>query len=68
MEGFAENDLFHTDPTGTNHDQFSDGLKTSLFNFMNGAGLDWDPRDWFQFKTPATKIDPNLIYNTLNKH
>ena len=68
FEGFADNDLFHTDPTGTNHDQFSEGLKTSLFNFMNGAGLDWDPRDWFQFKTPATKIDPNLIYNTLNKH
>mgnify|MGYP006123224407 CR=1 FL=1 len=66
FEGFAENDLFHQDLKGANHDDFSKGLKTSLFNFMNGAGLDWDVRDWFEVKTPTTKLHPDLIYNYLN--
>lgn len=66
FEGFAENDLFHKDPKGANHDNFSKGLKTSLFNFMNGAGLDWDVRDWFEVKTPPTTLHPDLIYNFLN--
>jgi radical SAM superfamily enzyme YgiQ (UPF0313 family) len=63
FEGFAENDLFHDDPKGADHDNFSKGLKTSLFNFMNGAGLDWDVRDWFEVKVPRTKLHENMIYN-----
>ena len=63
FEGFAENDLFHNDPKGANHDDFSQGLKTSLFNFMNGAGLDWDVRDWFEAKVPRTKLQEDMIYN-----
>ena len=65
FEGFADNDLFHEDSKGTQHEKFSEGLKTSLYNFMNGAGLDWDVRDWFEFKTPASTIPPNLIANYL---
>ena len=63
FEGFAENDLFHDDPKGANHDDFSKGLKTSLFNFMNGAGLDWDVRDWFEVKVPQTILHEDMIYN-----
>lgn len=65
FEGFADNDLFHSDPKGANHTKFSEGLKTSLYNFMNGAGLDWDVREWFDFKTPPSTIPPNLIANYL---
>jgi len=65
FEGFADNDLFHEDPQGANHEKFSEGLKTSLYNFMNGAGLDWDVSEWFPFKTPASTIPPNLIANYL---
>lgn len=65
FEGFADNDLFHEDPQGANHEKFSEGLKTSLYNFMNGAGLDWDVREWFPFKTPASNVPPNLIANYL---
>ncbi len=61
FEGFADNDLFHEDPQGANHEKFSEGLKTSLYNFMNGAGLDWDVREWFPFKVPASTVPPNLI-------
>lgn len=61
FEGFADNDLFHYDPKGADHDDFSQGLKTSLFNFMNGAGLDWDVREWFEFELPNTKVNSNLI-------
>ncbi len=65
FEGFADNDLFHEDPQGANHEKFSEGLKTSLYNFMNGAGLDWDVREWFPFKAPASTVPPNLIANYL---
>lgn len=65
FEGFADNDLFHEDPTGTNHEKFSQGLKTALYNYMNGAGLDWNVQDWFDFKTKPTTIHPDFIYDFL---
>ena len=39
--GFADNDLYHDDPTGADHDLFSESLSKSLFNFMHGVGLDF---------------------------
>ena len=65
--GFADNDLYHDDPKGANHDLFGDGLSKSLFNFMHGVGLDFPLKDWFEFKTPKTTIDPNYIENCLNE-
>lgn len=65
FEGFADNDLFHEDPTGTNHEKFSQGLKTALYNYMNGAGLDWNVQDWFDFKTKPTTVQPDFILNFL---
>ena len=60
---FANNDLFHTDPKGTNHAKFSQGLKKSLFNYMHGVGFDFKLDDWFEFKTPKTSHKPNQIAN-----
>jgi hypothetical protein len=65
--GFADNDLYHDDPKGANHDLFGDGLSKSLFNFMHGVGLDFPLKDWFEFKTPKTTIAPNYIKNCLNE-
>ena len=62
---FANNDLVHTDPTGTDHEAFSYGLKKSLLNFMHGIGLDFPLSDWFDFKTPRTSITPNYIAEAL---
>ena len=62
---FANNDLEHADPTGTDHAQFSEGLKKSLFNYMHGIGLDMPLQDWFGFKIPRTQIPKNYIARML---
>ena len=58
---FANNDLIHNDPKGTDHDTFSYGLKKSLFNFMQGIGFDLPLQEWFEFKIPRTKVPKNYI-------
>ena len=62
---FANNDLEHADPTGTDHARFSEGLKKSLFNYMHGIGLDMPLHDWFDFKIPRTQIPKNYIARIL---
>ena len=64
---FANNDLTYTDSTGIDHEQFSFGLKKSLFNFMHGICLDYDLQDWFDFKIPKTTIHPDFIYDALDE-
>ena len=66
-EVFANNDINYSDKTGINHDQFSFGLKKSLFNFMHGICFDYPLQDWFEFKIPKTKIPENFIYNALHE-
>lgn len=61
FKGFADNDRFHEDPTGGDHERFSEGLKISLYNYMNSAGLDWPLHRWFKFIVPKTSISPNYI-------
>jgi hypothetical protein len=58
---FAENDIDFIDPSGVNHEQFSFGLKKSLFNYMQGIGLDEPLQNWFENKIPQTTIKPNAI-------
>ena len=62
---FANNDRIHSDPTGANHELFSDGLRKSLFNFMHGIGFDRDLSEWFDFKVPRTTVSPELIRQTI---
>jgi hypothetical protein len=64
---FANNDIQFTDKTGINHDQFSFGLKKSLFNYMHGICFDYTLQDWFDFKIPKTTIKSDFIYNSLQK-
>jgi hypothetical protein len=52
FKGFAQNDLFHDDPTGANHDKYSDGLVKALYNYMHGKGLDFPLGDFFDFLVP----------------
>lgn len=58
---FANNDLVHNDPKGTDHDTFSYGLKKSLFNFMQGVGFDLPLQEWFEFNVPRTKVRRNYV-------
>ena len=64
---FANNDIQFKDKTGINHDKFSFGLKKSLFNYMHGICFDYPLQDWFDFKIPNTKIDPEFIYDCLHE-
>ena len=64
---FAENDVEFKDKTGINHDTFSTGLKKSLYNYMHFVGLDHELQDWFEFKIPRTKINPNYISQCLEQ-
>ena len=58
---FANNDIQFKDKTGINHNKFSFGLKKSLFNYMHGICFVYELQDWFEFKIPKTKIQPNFI-------
>jgi len=64
---FANNDINYTDKTGIDHNQFSFGLKKSLFNFMHGICFDYSLQDWFEFKIPKTKIPKDFIFNALHE-
>ncbi len=63
---FANNDMIHSDPIGTNHELFSEGLRKSLFNYMNGIGFEMPLSDWFDFKVPRTTIAPDIIRQTID--
>lgn len=65
FDGFAENDLFHEDPSGAEHEDFSDGLKKSLFNYMHGIGLEEPLSFWFSFDVPETTLSPFHIEEAL---
>lgn len=62
---FANNDLVHLDPSGTEHELFSYGLKKSLLNFMHGIGFELPLQDWFEHKVPRTSVAQNYMEGVL---
>jgi hypothetical protein len=64
---FANNDIVHTDPAGTDHESFSFGLKKSLLNFMHGACFDVPLHKWFDFKVPKTTVQTDYIKSILGE-
>jgi hypothetical protein len=62
---FANNDLIHEDPTGSDHQQFADGLSKAMFNYMHGVFFEEPVNYWFSFRTPRTTIPTNLIARAL---
>ncbi|MBL4650790.1 MAG: radical SAM protein [Aureispira sp.] len=67
LGGFADNDLYHEDPTGVEHELFSQGLKTALFNYMHGTAFEMDLADWFDFEIPAASIVSDYVYKSLDQ-
>ncbi|MBI1837075.1 MAG: radical SAM protein [Flavobacteriia bacterium] len=63
---FANNDLYHDDPTGCEHELFSEGLKKSLFNYMHGIGFELPLQQWFDFKIPKTIIPKTYIERSID--
>lgn len=64
---FADNDVEHIDPTGTDHEAFSYGLKKSLLNYMHAVGLEEPLHKWFDHKTPKPSVSPDFIINALQE-
>jgi hypothetical protein len=63
---FARNDVAFRDPTGCDHDQLAAGLRTALYNYMHGLGLDEDPRSWFETAVPRPRVAADLIRRALD--
>ena len=64
---FANNDVEHIDETGTQHADFSFGLKKSLHNYMHQNCFDLPLYKWFDFKVPKISIEPNFIKNVIQE-
>lgn len=67
FKGFADNDRFHDDPEGASHEDYSEGLRISLHNFMLGAGFDLPLSKWFNFRVPETTVPPDFIAKSLEE-
>jgi hypothetical protein len=64
---FAHNDIDFVDKTGIDHNQFSFGLKKSLYNYMHGIGFELPLQSWFDFKIPKTSIKNDYILQCIEK-
>lgn len=62
---FANNDVQFVDHTGIEHDQFSYGLKKSLYNYMHGVGFEMKLQEWFDFMVPKTIVAPDHISQSI---
>jgi radical SAM superfamily enzyme YgiQ (UPF0313 family) len=61
FEGFAQNDLWHEDPEGTQHTNYTKGLNTALHNYLNNTGYEEDVQNWFDFPVVPTSHPEDLI-------
>ncbi|WP_317194748.1 B12-binding domain-containing radical SAM protein [Hymenobacter telluris] len=64
---FAWNDLWHDDPTGTDHEQFGPGLAKALYNYLHGVALQEPLSFWFDFRVPKTTVPRHLIEQALQE-
>ncbi|WP_375436989.1 B12-binding domain-containing radical SAM protein [uncultured Hymenobacter sp.] len=64
---FAWNDLWHDDPTGTDHEQFGPGLAKALYNYLHGVALQEPLSFWFDFRVPKTVVPRQLIQQALQE-
>ncbi|SNS48714.1 Radical SAM superfamily protein [Belliella buryatensis] len=64
---FADNDLSHGDPKGTDHELYSAGLKKALFNYMHGMCFDFPLQEWFDFRVPKTSVKSNFVFKSISE-
>ena len=67
LNQFTRNDVSFVDPIGCEHEKYSEGLRISLYNYMQGVGLDMKINEWFRFKTVKTNHKENFIANIIEK-
>ena len=64
---FAWNDLWHDDPTGTDHEAFGPGLAKALYNYLHGVALHEPLGFWFDFRVPKTTVPRQLVQKALQE-
>ena len=67
FKGFAENDLYHEDPTGAEHHLYSEGLNLALNNYLNHKGFEISLHEYFNFKVPRVTLESNMIEKCLKE-
>jgi len=68
FEGFAQNDLYHDDPTGAEHGKYTQGLNQALDAYLNGGGYEKGLQEWFEFEVLPTIHAKDLIEGFLSKN
>ncbi|MBO6792373.1 MAG: radical SAM protein [Balneolaceae bacterium] len=66
FEGFAQNDLWHEDPEGTDHPKYTKGLNDALHSYLNRTGFEKDLQEWFDFPITPTSHPKDLIESFLS--
>ncbi|MCX5748168.1 MAG: radical SAM protein [Proteobacteria bacterium] len=65
---FAKNEVGFTDPTGCDHDNFAEGLRAAVYNYMHGMGIEEDARSWFPgLKLPRSTVKSDLVRAALRR-
>lgn len=67
FKGFAQNDLYHEDPKGADHPQYTNGLNLALNAYLNKTGFEMDIQNWFDFPVPKTSHPKELIEGFLSE-
>ena len=67
FHGFAQNDLWHIDPEGTDHPAYTKGLNAALHSYLNRTGFDKEVTEWFNFPVVPTSHEKGLIESFLVK-
>ncbi len=65
FQGFAQNDLWHEDPEGTDHPTYTKGLNSALHSYLNRADLNKEVHTWFDFPVVPASHPEDLIESFL---
>jgi hypothetical protein len=62
---FANNEVPFIESVACNHDRLGKGLEKSIYNFMQGIGIDEHVSHWFDFKVAPPMVPPNYVAKVL---
>ncbi|HEY6084082.1 MAG TPA: radical SAM protein [Nitrospira sp.] len=65
FEGFADNDLIHTDSLGETPDWLGEGLRRSMLNFLEGRGMTMHVQGWFDHPVPEPRVPATWVTTLL---
>ncbi|MHC1705124.1 MAG: radical SAM protein [Tenuifilaceae bacterium] len=64
---FANNEVPFIESVSCDHERLGKGLEKSIYNFMQGIGIDEHVSHWFNFKVPTPIIPPDFIAKVIGK-